>query len=156
MKKIFLLLFFVLGLVVVSCAHAPTVDWTLSISGKVAEPLSFSYKELAEMPQIQLEDVFMDKSIGEDQIGAWSGVPLISLLEASNADPDFVTVTALASDGYAIEITKEELEGSLVALKVNGEWIQKADPEHGPLRLVCPKTPADRWVYKIVELQVNS
>ena len=156
MKKISILLFFVLEFVVVSCAHAPTIDWTLSISGEVSEPLSFSYKDLAEMPQIQLEDVFMDKSVGEDQIGAWSGVPLVSLLEASNADPEFVTVSVLASDGYAVEINKEELEGSLVALKENGEWIQKTDPEHGPIRLVCPKTPADQWVYKIVEIQVNN
>lgn len=66
-----------------------------------------------------------------------------------------MTVTAIASDGYAIEISKDELVGGFVALRGNGDWINKSDPEHGPIRLVCPQTPANRWVFQLVELHVN-
>ena len=43
----------------------------------------------------------------------------------------------------------------IVALKEKGEWIAEADPDHGPIRLVFPHTPANRWVFQIQEIQVN-
>jgi hypothetical protein len=63
-------------------------------------------------------------------------------------------VVALASDGYALEISRSELEGAIVALKDAEGWIANTDKEHGPIRLVCPKTPGNRWVFQLTELQV--
>ena len=138
-----------------ACNAAPNVEWELSISGAVGDPYSITYQELLELDQTDLEDVFMDKSVGEDEYGSWSGVTVDHLLSKAAVDSDYVTVTAVAADGYAIEISKEELMGSIVALKENGEWIYKTDPEHGPIRLVCPQIPANRWVFQVLELQVN-
>ena len=28
--------------------------------------------------------------------------------------------------------------------------------DHGPIRMVCPHTPANRWVFQLMELQVNA
>jgi hypothetical protein len=67
-----------------------------------------------------------------------------------------VSITSVAGDGYAIEISKDELQDCIVALKENGEWIAEADPDHGPIRMVCPHTPANRWVFQLQELQVNA
>jgi len=97
----------------------------------------------------------MNKSIGEDTIGSWSGVALEDLLIEAGAEENFVSITAVAADGYAIEISRDELENAIVALKENGEWIQESDPGHGPIRLVCPQTPANRWVFQLLEIQVN-
>jgi DMSO/TMAO reductase YedYZ molybdopterin-dependent catalytic subunit len=145
-----------LVLVLAGCGGgAPQVDWTLGVSGAVSSPLSLSYADLAGMSQTDLKDVFMDKSLGEDTTGDWSGVALSEILTKAGAD-EYVSITAVAADGYAIEISKDELQDAIVALKENGKWIAKADPEHGPLRLVCPHTPANRWVYQPVELQVNT
>jgi DMSO/TMAO reductase YedYZ molybdopterin-dependent catalytic subunit len=140
---------------IAACNAAPKVEWEISISGAVGEPFTITYQELLELDHVNLEDVFMDKSVGEDEYGSWSGVSVDYLLSKAAVDSDYVTVTAVADDGYAIEISKEELMGSIVAFKENGEWIQKSDPEHGPIRLVCPKIPANRWVFKLLELQVN-
>ncbi|MBM3137333.1 MAG: hypothetical protein FJZ98_03990 [Chloroflexi bacterium] len=153
-KKI-LLVFAICTLILTACVSRPKVEWQLSFSGAVSNPLSVSYKELAKMPQTDLNEVFMDKSTGEDSVGSWSGVLLADLLTESGASEDFVSVTAFAADGYAIEITRDELENAIVALKEEGEWIQNADPEHGPIRLVCPQTPANRWVFQLLEIQVN-
>ncbi len=134
---------------------APKVDWTLGVSGAVSNPLSLSFAELADMPQSELSDILMEKSLGEDTTGDWSGVALAELLNKAGTG-EYVSITAVAGDGYAIEISKDELEGAIVALKENGEWIAEADPDHGPIRLVCPHTPANRWVFQLLELQVNA
>jgi len=140
---------------IAACDTVPNVEWVLSISGTVGEPYLITYQELLVLDQTDLDNVFMDKSVGEDEYGSWSGVTVDYLLSKAAVDPDYVTVTAVAADGYAIEISKEELMGSIVALKENGEWIHKADPEHGPIRLVCPQIPANRWVFQVLEIQVN-
>jgi DMSO/TMAO reductase YedYZ molybdopterin-dependent catalytic subunit len=134
---------------------APDVDWELEVSGAVATPLTLTYAELAEMPQTDLEDILMEKSVGEDTTGSWSGVDLAQILEDAGVSPEWASLTAIAADGYAIEISKEETQDGIVALKENEEWITEADPDHGPIRLVFPHTPANRWVFQIQEIQLN-
>ena len=143
------------ALALTACAGGvPKVDWELNISGAVATPLTLSYQDLAKMEQIDLSDVKMEKSTGEDELTSWSGVPLASIFAKAGVG-EFSTVTAIAGDGYAIEIAKDELEGGIVALKDKGEWIAEVTPDKGPLRLVLPKTPGNRWVFQIQEIIVN-
>jgi DMSO/TMAO reductase YedYZ molybdopterin-dependent catalytic subunit len=133
---------------------APDVDWELKITGAVDKPLTLTYKDLAGMSQTELTDILMEKSQGEDQITSWEGVPLEDIFEQAGATPDYVGAIALASDGYAVEISRDELADAIVALKDAGEWIATADDEHGPIRLVCPYTPGNRWVFRLTEVQV--
>ena len=134
---------------------APEVDWDLVVGGAVSTPLTLSYAELAELPQTELGGILMEKSLGEDTTGSWSGVALADLLEKAGAG-EYVSITAVAGDGYAIEISKDELQDSIIALKENDEWIAEADPDHGPIRMVCPHTPANRWVFQLADIQVNT
>jgi DMSO/TMAO reductase YedYZ molybdopterin-dependent catalytic subunit len=138
------------------CGGAPKVDWELKITGAVSTPLTLSYSELVGMEQTDLNDILMEKSLGEDVMTSWSGVPLETILNQAGAG-DYSSITALAADGYAIEISKDEAQGATVALKSNGEWIVNVAEEEGkgPIRLVCPETPANRWVFQLQELQVN-
>lgn len=158
MQKRFVLLSALLlagALMLVGCGGgAPNVDWELNITGDVSEPLSLSYGDLAKMDMIDLDDILMQKSTGEDEITSWSGVPISVLLEQAGAG-DFSAVTAVAADGYAVEVPAEELEDGIVALKDSGEWIAETAPDDGPIRLVTPQTPANRWVFQLVELQVH-
>lgn len=134
---------------------APDVDWTLKISGEVTTPLELSFADLAAMDQIELKDILMEKSTGEDEVTSWSGVSLDEILTKAGAAADYVSLTVIASDGYSIEITKEELTNGMIALKDAGEWIVEVSPDKGPIRLVTPSTPANRWVYSVTEIQVN-
>jgi DMSO/TMAO reductase YedYZ molybdopterin-dependent catalytic subunit len=138
-----------------ACGGAPKVDWTLSISGEVSNPVSYSYAELAKMEMVNLDDVLMEKSRGEDEVRSFSGVDLATLLEEAGAPDDFSTITAMAADGYAIEISRDEMVDGIIAMKQSGEWIVDADPDAGPIRLVFPSTPANRWVFQITEIIVN-
>ncbi|MBN1661584.1 MAG: molybdopterin-dependent oxidoreductase [Anaerolineae bacterium] len=136
-------------------SSAPKTDWTLEIGGAVSNPLALSYADLAEMEQVDLKEILMERSTGEDTVGSWSGVSLDKILADAGAPADFASITAIAADGYAIEVPKDELPDAIVALKEEGEWIATADPDHGPIRLVTPFTPANRWVFQLQVIQVN-
>ena len=148
-------LFLIIPLVLAACGGTPNVDWELTVSGDVSNPMTFTYDELAEMEQVNLDDVLMEKSRGEDEVRSFSGVPLSTILEMAGAPEDYSTITAIAADGYAIEISKDEMVDGIVAMKQAGEWITDADPDAGPIRLVFPMTPANRWVFQINEIVVN-
>lgn len=155
-KNAVLLTTVLLMVFLVGCgAKHPAVDWTLKISGDVATPLELSFADLATMDQVELNDILMEKSTGEDEVTSWSGVALDELFAQAGAPTDYVSITAIASDGYSIEVTKEELTGGIIALKDAGEWIVEVSPDKGPIRMVAPLTPANRWVYSIMEIQVN-
>jgi len=155
LRKVGAILVLLMLVSLVGCgSSAPQVDWTLKVGGAVSTPLSVTFADLAKMPQTDLEDVLMEKSRGEDTVGSWSGVLLTELLTKAGAG-EYATITAIAGDGYAIEVNKDELENAIVALKENGKWIAEEDPDHGPIRLVTPKTPANRWVFQLQEIQVN-
>jgi DMSO/TMAO reductase YedYZ molybdopterin-dependent catalytic subunit len=133
----------------------PNVDWELQVSGDVASPLTLSYEDLTEMPQVELNDILMERSTGENVVTNWSGVSVAEILREAGAPEVYTSVTAFAADGYAIEITSDELAEAIVALKDGREWIADATPDKGPIRLVCPQTPGNRWVFQLMELQVN-
>lgn len=147
-----LVLAFILTLALTACG-APKVDWTLEVTGG-STPLNLGYAELAKMEQLDLGDTLMQKSLGEDEVDSWSGVPVAEIFKQAGVE-GYSSVTATAGDGYAIEITADEMEGAIVALKKNGEWITKAEADKGPIRLVCPETPANRWVFQLQKLQIN-
>jgi len=138
-----------------ACGGTPNVDWELTVAGEVSSPITLTYKELAEMEQVNLDDILMEKSRGEDEVRSFSGVLLSTILEMVGSPDDYSTITAKAADGYAIEISKDEMVDGIVAMKQAGEWITEADPDAGPIRLVFPMTPANRWVFQVTEIVVN-
>lgn len=155
-KKTLLITVIILAAVILAACGSgvPKVEWELKVSGAVNTPLTLSFQELAGMAQMDMKDVKMEKSTGEDEITNWSGVPVSEIFTKAGVS-DFSTITAIAADGYAIEITKDELEGGIIALKDKGEWIAEVTPDKGPIRLVCPKTPGNRWVFSLQEIVVN-
>jgi len=132
---------------------APSVDWQLKISGAVGKPQVLNYRDLVKMPQQELKDVLMEKSQGEDEVTSWVGVPLEEIWKQAGVG-DYRSVIALAADGYALEISKDELQGAIVALKDAQGWIANTDKDHGPIRLICPHAAGNRWVFQLAELQV--
>jgi DMSO/TMAO reductase YedYZ molybdopterin-dependent catalytic subunit len=141
-------------IVLLAACGAPNVDWTLTVDGAVDTPLTLSYADLVASPQVDLPDILMQKSLGEDETASWSGVALEEVLVQAGAG-EFSSITATAADGYAIEISRDELQDAIVALKKDDTWITKAEPDKGPIRLVCPETPANRWVFQVQTLTVN-
>ncbi|MBN1247601.1 MAG: molybdopterin-dependent oxidoreductase [Anaerolineae bacterium] len=145
----------VLWLALTGCGGAPRVDWELNITGNVGNPITVTYADLAKMEQIELADLLMEKSMGEDEVHSWSGASLDAILAQAEAGDLSGGITGYAADGYAVDIPQEELKGAIVALKKDGAWITEAEPDKAPIRLVCPETPANRWIFQIAEIEVK-
>ena len=148
-------LLIVLVAVISACSRTPKVDWELTITGAVSNPIVLTYEELAALPQVELNDILMEKSRGEDEIRSFSGVDLSSVLEAAGVSNGFSSITVTAADGYAVDISVDEMVGGIIALKDGGEWIFEAEPEAGPIRMVFPATPSNRWVFQVTEIRIN-
>lgn len=154
-KNIGVLLILLLTVILTACSGTPKVEWELTISGAVSNPTVFTYDDLVDLPQTALNNILMEKSRGEDEIRSFSGVEIALILEKTGAPDNFSTITAIAADGYAIEITSDEMTDGIVALKDGGDWIVNVEPEAGPIRLVFPGTPSNRWVFQVNEIVVN-
>jgi DMSO/TMAO reductase YedYZ molybdopterin-dependent catalytic subunit len=155
-QRTLLLVIVILAIGLTACATHPNVDWKLMISGDINKPLTLTYADLAGMPQTELKDVLMQKTTSEDTINTWVGVPLDEIATKVGADPQYATILAKGDDGYEMLISTKELKGAIIALKMDGDWIAEKDSAHGPIRLVCPDTPASKWIYAIVEIQFNN
>ena len=153
-KKMYWLVLLLIPILIIACG-GPNLEWELTISGDVSNPVTFTFEELANMELVDLNDVLMEKSRGEDEVRSFSGVSLDSLLEIAGAPDDFSSITIKAADGYAIEISKNEMANGIVALKQSDKWIVDVEPDAGPIRLVFPSTPADHWVFQVIEIIVN-
>jgi DMSO/TMAO reductase YedYZ molybdopterin-dependent catalytic subunit len=155
-KKKGFFIIFLLSILMFGCnSSIPDVDWTLEITGEVEKELKLSFAELVTREQTDLEEILMEKSIGDDEIRSWTGVSVEELFIEAGVTEDYVSVTAKAADGYMIEISRDEMDGAIIAFKDGGEWIVEVTPDNAPIRLVTPLTPANRWVYQITELQIN-
>ncbi len=157
--KISAILFVAVAMLASGCGgggiQAPQVDWSVSVEGDVDNPLTLSYADLTGVEQVQLSQVLMQKSRGEDTVNDWEGVPLTAIFDQAGAHADASGITAMAADGYAIMISMADLEDAIVALRMDGEWIATSDPDHGPLRLVVPNKPSNYWVFALSNIIVE-
>ena len=131
---------------------APRVDWELRVTGAVSDPLTLSYQDLARRDMVTLEDVVMSRSQGEDTINTWEGPAVAPILEEAGISASATAVLCTASDGYAREMTRADLEEAIIAVKMDGEWIASGD--NGPIRIVVPNKPGNFWLYELVEMEV--
>ena len=143
-----------LSLALAACGGgAPKVDWEVKISGAVSNPMTMAYGDLAKRDMVTLKDVLMRKSQGEDQTNTWEGPALAALLQETGMSANAKGLVCTAADGYAREMTMEDLKDGIIALKVDGEWIAAADSSN-PLRIVLPDKPANFWISQLAEISV--
>lgn len=136
-----------------SAAGVPKVDWTVKVSGAVSKPMTLAFKDLAKRPQVTLKDVLMRRSQGEDTKNSWEGPSVMAILKDAGVSVKAKGVVCSATDGYAKELTVDELKDAIIALKQDGKWI--SPNEKGPIRLVVPDKPANSWIAGLVELKVS-
>lgn len=123
--------------------------WSLSITGAVTHPITWSLEELSALPQVQ-------RTIDLHCVTRWTkhdvpfeGVPLGELLTLAGPLPHarYISCIARSNRQHSSSMVLDELLGlePLVALRVYGELLSV---EHGgPMRLVVP----ERYFYKSVK-----
>lgn len=95
------------------------------------------------------------------QVHEFEGPLLADVLKAAGANGDTVTIQAL--DGYAIEVSAQDLidKGAVVALKRDGSALSIGG--FGPTHIVFPRAeradlsnmPDDNWIWSIFHISVN-
>ena len=136
-------------------ADIPRVQATLALTGPgLAEPVTFTYAELAAMEMTTARDVLMRTSHGKGSVASWEGPTVAALLARTQLKPGPMNVTLIADDGYEIEATIDDLKDALIALKHgDGQWLVRSDQADCAMRLVPPHKPANFWLEDITEMK---
>jgi DMSO/TMAO reductase YedYZ molybdopterin-dependent catalytic subunit len=111
-------------------------DYRLHVAGNVAEPLSLTMTDLAELPQTQLTKDFQCVTGWRVDDVPWSGVLLGDVLAAAGADFSRSALRFTSFDGaYTESLTMEQAlrPDMLVATTMYGEPLTR--PHGGPVRL---------------------
>ncbi|SFR36873.1 molybdopterin-dependent oxidoreductase [Halogeometricum limi] len=129
-------------------------DWTLSVTGAVERPASYTYDELVALGAEQrfvtlrcVSDPVNGKLMDTD---LWTGVPVSRILEEVN--PRGTHVMFRAADNYYEEFPVEALRESFLAYGKHGEALPRG---HGyPVRALVPGHWGEINVKWITEIEV--
>jgi DMSO/TMAO reductase YedYZ molybdopterin-dependent catalytic subunit len=122
----------------VTGAVAPraTSAYRLKVFGDVATPVTYSYADLAALPQASFTDTFQCVTGWHVPDVPWSGVRLADLLDLAGPTADAVGVRFRSFDGtYAVNMTLEQARADdvIVALSMYGEPV--THDHGGPVRI---------------------
>jgi DMSO/TMAO reductase YedYZ molybdopterin-dependent catalytic subunit len=139
-----------------SVAPAPDYDpgtWRLAVDGLVRKPLTLTFAQLTELPQVESEqDFYCVEGWGVPDV-RWKGITVRTLLEQADIDPLATHLVFHSGDivGYTDSLTLEEAlrPDTLLAHGLNGEPLI-ADMG-SPLRLIIP----GKYAYKDVKWVVR-
>jgi len=127
--------------------------YRLVVDGLVDSPLSFTYQDLLDRPQVTETVLLICPGFFWDN-AEWTGTPLSLILEEAGLSPDASTVRLTAGDGYSQNLSLEEAmaDGVFLAYEVNGETLP---PDHGyPVRLVARHQFGSKWVKWVERIEV--
>jgi len=114
----------------------PKADYALRVDGHVERPTTFSFADLAELPQTQMTKDFQCVTGWRVEDVPWSGVLLRDLLDTVGADTSAAGTMFSSYDGvYTESLTMEQSlrDDILIASTMWGKPI--TDEHGGPVRL---------------------
>ncbi len=125
--------------------YCPLDDWTLELSGLVGRPTTLTWRQLAELPPVEVVVDIHCVTKWSKFDTPWRGVAFDTLLEqAGGAISEAAAVVAHAELGYTANVPLADCVGvdgrgqprALVAYAYEGRPL---DPEHGyPARFLVP------------------
>jgi DMSO/TMAO reductase YedYZ molybdopterin-dependent catalytic subunit len=130
--------------------------WTISISGEVATPLTFSSENLNDFEWKTVHGPFVPGD-GE-RVSNWTGISMLDVLEASGMAYRAEKLTVVAIDGYTKNFTLQEVAAAnmLIGFEENEDALSQQDG--GPYRTFCPVEKykwAQFWVKFVSEIIVS-
>jgi DMSO/TMAO reductase YedYZ molybdopterin-dependent catalytic subunit len=134
----------------------PDVEWTIELTGSgLEQPTVFSYRQLAEMEMVLLENVLRQMTHFPDDRSSWRGPSLDALLSQGKIKPGAMKFLLEGADGYRIEAAREDLTSAIVALQNGeGQWLTEVGKRR-PVLLVVPERPGNYWVWNLRRITVE-
>ncbi|WP_332897597.1 molybdopterin-dependent oxidoreductase [Haladaptatus sp. CMSO5] len=124
--------------------------WTLTLTGELARPRSFSYDDLTPEDETR---AILDCTSGWYSAHDWQGIAVGSLLDLAEPTPAARWVSFRSVTGYRWSLPIEEARDALLATHVDGEALVHG---HGaPLRLVAPGRRGFQWVKWITAIELR-
>ncbi len=135
-----------------------TVNWVLTIDGRVRQPMQLTLEDLLRRPMIEryITLACVSNVVGGDLIGnaRWLGVPIADLLDEADPDPGADQVVSWSVDGFTAGTPTAALRDgrdALLAIGMNGEPLPF---DHGfPVRMVVPGlygyVSATKWLARL-------
>jgi DMSO/TMAO reductase YedYZ molybdopterin-dependent catalytic subunit len=136
----------------------PTVveiaSYRLKVTGDVANELSLTYDELRLLPKVTATPELICPGFFVDT-ATWSGVPLNTILQMAEVQPEATQIRMKAADGYLSIIDLETAldPESFLAYELMGQTLPVL--QGFPLRAVFPGRDGNRWVKWLLEIEVE-
>ena len=142
----------------VACGETPPqADWELTIDGDVNQSVTYTYQDLVDMPQSQLQDILTQNPDNPNERASWKGVTLFQLFQEPGSVEFEVGWSALITlaDGSHYRMSLADLRGALIALQDGqGNWL--AETAETPVRLIAPNKPSSSWLQAPVRITVEA
>jgi DMSO/TMAO reductase YedYZ molybdopterin-dependent catalytic subunit len=135
--------------------HIDTEDYTLDITGLVANPISHPYDDVVNGYQQYKKVVTLDCVEGWSVKILWEGILVSDLLEAAGVLPGTEIVIFHAYDGYTTSLPIDYITDNnlLIAYKMNDVVLP---PERGfPFQLVAESKWGYKWIKWITEIELS-
>ncbi len=140
---------------VLSLGPTPDIDrddWSLKITGLVAKPNTYTWREINTLPQIVFQKDIHCVTKWSKFDTHWSGVSLDTIMDQAGVSPDAAYLIAHSADGYTTNLPLQDVRDgkALVALSYEGEVIEAS--HGGPVRLVVPHLyfwKSAKWLTKL-------
>lgn len=132
------------------------VDWKLSMTGEVEQPLELTWDEFLSLPRTTLTSDFHCVTTWSRYENIWEGVHIREILKRVKPLPGAKYVMAHSWTGYTTNMPYEALDDDdvLIVLKHDGEDLELV--HGGPARLLVPKLYAyksAKWLNGLEFLQ---
>ena len=117
----------------------PLTEWTLSLDGLVAKPVTLDWAAFNALPQVTDVSDFHCVTTWSKYDCRWDGVAFTTLFELAQPKPEAKFVYFTSYDGYSTNVPLEHCldDDVLVATQFDGAPVSR---EHGgPARVIIPK-----------------
>lgn len=139
---------------------APTGDVILRIGGAVSNTNGGDriLMDLDTLEQLPLTTVTIHEPfIGRDV--EFTGVPVMSLMEAAGADASASSITMTALDDYVIDIPMDLVRNESVLLATQSDGAPIAIEDGGPVRIIFLgesdfELNTDNWIWSVARMKV--
>ncbi len=134
----------------------PLDQWTLTVSGLVEHPFTWTWEQFLDQPQVELVTDFHCVTTWSTFDNAWKGVLFKHIMQVAKPRPEAKFVFFTSYDNYSTNLPLEACDDDDVLLiqRWNGKPLPK---EHGgPVRVHVPKRYAwkgAKWVKEISFLE---
>jgi DMSO/TMAO reductase YedYZ molybdopterin-dependent catalytic subunit len=133
-----------------------TLDYQITVTNGTNSPLTLTYKDLKAMDFSQIVDATTVNSAGTRTTGTYSGVPMMAILNKAGLPQGNLTFVVTASDGYTKFYSMDQMQKSILGLKVNDTAMTtNINDKAKSIRMIVPDETNDMWIKIPVNIDIQ-